>query len=103
MLHRDSGKPASNGDEGDAREYDAARERISVKDGNGIGFVLRFLIALAPVVPICRVKESVTANIKFAYRQLPESVMVKGGSHSSTTLAKPALNVPASSLHALQD
>ena len=49
MLHRDSGEPASDGDEGDAGEYDAARERVSVKDGNEIGFVLRFAIALALV------------------------------------------------------
>ncbi|SRR6266852_811563 len=103
MLHQDSGEPASDGDEGDAGEYGAARERISVNEGNEIGFPLRFAITLALVVPICRVKKSVTANIKVAYRQLPESVVKGGNSHSPTTLAKPALNVPASSLRALQD
>ena len=38
-MHRDSGEPTSEGDERDAGEYDAAPERISVNDGNEIGFV----------------------------------------------------------------
>jgi hypothetical protein len=61
-MHRDSGEPASDGDEGDAGEYDAARERISVKEGNEIGSALRFAIALALVMSICRVKKSVAAK-----------------------------------------
>jgi hypothetical protein len=63
-----------------------------------LGSPVRFALALALVMPICRIKKSVTAKIEFAYRQLPESAMVKeGNSHSLTTLAKPVLNVPASS------
>lgn len=51
-LHRDNGEPASDGEEGDGGEFDAARERIVVKDGNEMGSALRFIFALAPVTSI---------------------------------------------------
>jgi hypothetical protein len=67
-----------------------------------LGSPVRFALALALVMPICRIKKSVTVKIEFAHRQLPESAMVKeGNSHSLTTLAKPVLNAPASLSHAL--